>query len=107
VPASLGEPSGITFILVTMLVSLVAAASLADPEAYLALVEGFAAFASVVGVCSAVGAWLGLVSFDPAADPRPADVIGRGINYGLVAGMPLAVFFAVLVFEANYDVPLS
>jgi hypothetical protein len=90
-----------------MFAPLLAATNLGDPDVYLALVEGFAAFASVVGVCSAVGAWLGLVSFDPSADPQPADLIGRGLNYGLVAGMPLAVFFALLVFEANYNVPVG
>lgn len=73
---------------------IVAATSVLDQKIFVGLVEGFAGLGSVVGVVSALCAFLGLVAGNSADD------IGRGINYGVAVGFVPGLILGGFIFIA-------
>jgi hypothetical protein len=76
---------------------------LVSPRTFDALVEGFGAFASVTAVTSAFRAYLAAAAYPGnGADDGFADTVGRGVNKGLIIGVPIGIVFMVVVFLNSF-----
>jgi hypothetical protein len=82
----------------------VVVASLQDPRVFVAIVEAFGAFSSVIGTMSGLWAFIAWTS-TTSSSVNLGERIANAVNFGIVFGFPAAAWFGVLAFEHALNLP--